>query len=100
MEVEVLAALHRATQYICQRIRPSTFPRLGVRSLALPRSFFFGLGLSQPNLFSALSLSLPLLHTLYLFTHEYSERRQMSQIHHLRDAVAMEKSQSTYEWGM
>lgn len=68
----------------------SSFP-----SVALP---------SQPNvaLFlssRSLALSLSLLYTLYLGTHEYTERRQMSQIHHLRDAVVMEKSQGTYEWG-
>lgn len=33
------------------------------------------------------SHSLPLLLALYLCIHEYSERRQMSQIHHLRDWV-------------
>lgn len=45
----------------------------------------------------ALSRSLSLLHTLYFNSHEYTEHRQMSQIHHLRDAPLIEKK-SRHVW--
>lgn len=71
----------------------SAFP-----SVSLPSQPTMALFLSSRS--GSLSPSVSLLHALYLGTHEYSKRRQMSQIHHLRDAAVMEKSQGTYEWGM
>ena len=76
---------------------PRSFPLFSFSSLSLRRSVISG---NRGSFLSSRSLALAVSPSYTRCSSEYSERRQMSQIHHLRDEAVMEKSQGTYEWGM